>query len=143
VREESIFLRPADPLAGAPEPIAVDEIIEENQLGVLVIESQTEEVLFVNYAAQLDDGEAMSLALAESRGFALATDDRKARRLFERSIGTSDRLWSTADLLRDWANLREVSPEKLRSVLHNIMTRANFFPGPNDPNFEWWRDSAR
>lgn len=142
VQEESIFLKPADSLTTTREPIAVDEVIAENKLSVLSVETVAEEILFVNYAAQLDDGEAMSLALAETRGLILATDDRKARRLFESSIGVSDRLLSTPELLRAWANSQEVSRERLGSALHKIMTRANFFPGPKDPNFEWWKDSA-
>jgi predicted nucleic acid-binding protein len=44
-------------------------------------ESPEEDALFVQFAAKIDDGEAMTLALCVSRGYAFATDDRKARRI--------------------------------------------------------------
>ena len=143
VREESMFLRPDDAGTLVLEPIALDEHVDSGRLGILFIEGEEEETLYVNYAANLDDGEAMSLALAESRGFILATDDRKARRLFVYTIGAPHRLLSTSELLRDWADSHTVSPERLKSALHRIMNRARYTPNRNDSNYLWWVKAAR
>lgn len=52
--------------------------IAEELLNVIDFESEEEAELFVNYAFQIDDGEAASCAIAVSRGWAIATDDRRA-----------------------------------------------------------------
>jgi predicted nucleic acid-binding protein len=143
VQEESMFLRPDDAGIVVLEPIALDEYVDSGRLRILFIEGEEEETLYVNYAAKLDDGEAMSLALAESRGFVLATDERKARRLFGDIIGAPHRLLSTSDLLRDWADSHAVSPDRLKSALHRIMNRARYTPNRNDSNFMWWLNAAR
>lgn len=143
VREESMFLRPDDAGTLVLEPIALDEHVDSGRLRILFIEGDEEETLYVNYAANLDDGEAMSMALAESRGFVLATDDRKARRLFADVLGASSHLLSTAELLRDWADTHSVPPERVKSALHRIMNRARYTPNQNDSNFLWWLNAAR
>ena len=143
VREETIYLRPDDAAVVAVEPVALDEFLDSGRLSVLVLASESEETLYVNYAAKLDDGEAMSLALAESRGFILATDERKARRLFTQIVGSSNRLLSTPELIRDWVDFYKVAPERVRSVLHRIMNRARYTPNRGDSNFLWWLNAAR
>jgi predicted nucleic acid-binding protein len=143
VREESIFLRPDDPGILALEAISVDEYVDSGRLRILVLDGEEEETLYVNYAAELDDGEAMSMALAESRELVLATDDRKARRLFVENVDAPHRLLSTAELLRDWVDSHGVSPDRLKSALHRIMNRARYTPNRSDSNFMWWLNAAR
>jgi len=143
VREESIFLRPDDPGILALEIISLDEYFDSGRLRILAIEGEEEETLYVNYAAELDDGEATSLALAESRELVLATDDRKARRLFVENVDAKHRLLSTSELLRDWAHSHAVSRERLRLALHRIMNRARYTPNRSDSNFMWWLNAAR
>lgn len=143
VREESMFLRPEDAGIAVLEPITLDEHVDSGRLTILVIEGEEEETLYVNYAVTLDDGEAMSLALAEARGLVLATDERKARRLFLDTFGASERLLSTAELLRDWADSQAVSRERLKSALHRIMNRARYTPNRSDSNFLWWLNASR
>ena len=62
-----------------PELVSIDPLVEQGLLTLARPESPEEEALFVQFAAKIDDGEAMTLALCVSRGYALATDDRKAR----------------------------------------------------------------
>ena len=73
---ECLYVRTAD--GTGTEPLEIqrwvdDGIIEQCELGV------DEEEDFVNYAAQIDDGEAMCLAIARSRQLVIVTDDRKGR----------------------------------------------------------------
>ncbi len=142
VRKESFYLRSDDPQEESVEVIQLDSLVNTGVLDVCVVEGDEEEALYVNYASQLDDGEAMSIAIAEARGYALATDDRKARRIFLEVPTSPERLISTSDLIRNWAEGESISPERLKSALLNIRRRATFFPRRVDPNFQWWVDNS-
>ena len=142
VLQETIYLRPesdGDP----PDPIDLAPFIDSGVLRVCSLESEEEELLYIDYASQLDDGEAMSLAMARRRGYILATDERKARRLFLEAAGDTARLISTSDLVRNWAECEQVPAEILRNTLQRIERRARFAPPQSDPNTKWWRDASR
>jgi predicted nucleic acid-binding protein len=143
VEKESIYLRSDDPSDPSPALIRLDGFIRAGVFSVCDIEGEAEETLYVDYAGQLDDGEAMSLAIANARGFILATDDRKARRVFLESVRAKKRLLSTSDLIRRWAERKAVSRARIKSVLSSIQQRANFIPARSDANFAWWRDASR
>lgn len=90
---------------------------------------------YVTFAAQVDDGEASTLAVAVHRGLGIATDDRKARRLASEQappVGVT----STAEILRrcEHAELADRLPE----AIHRIERRATFRPRRDDPDFDWW-----
>jgi predicted nucleic acid-binding protein len=142
VEKESLYLRPDDPQELSPNAVQLDPLIMSGVLSVCVMESDTEETLYVEYAGQLDDGEAMSIAIAEARSYRLATDDRKARRIFLASTNAPERLISTSDLVRSWAERESISPDKLNFILLNIQHRANFIPPKSDANLQWWQDSC-
>jgi predicted nucleic acid-binding protein len=139
VKKESVFLRSEDP-HNPKELIDLHPLIREGSLGVCEIQSPREELLYVDFAAVLDDGEAMSLAIAVARGFDLATDDRKARSLFLKKVGQPTRLISTSQLLRKWTETRAASIERVKLVLSKIERRASYRPPTTDPNFQWWAD---
>ena len=141
VEKECLYLRSDDPLAPA-EAVRLDPLLRAKLLGVCQIESEEEESLYVNYASELDDGEAMSVALAQARGYALATDERKARRLFEEAVGKAGRLLSTSDLIRGWCEARKIPRARLKSTLLQIRTRARFFPAMDDDHYRWWCDAC-
>ncbi|HLG15094.1 MAG TPA: hypothetical protein VJH03_11410 [Blastocatellia bacterium] len=143
VGKETAFLRAEDTEVETQEPIVLEPLVSSGRLKVFDIESELEEELYVDYASQLDDGEAMSLAIAESRGFLLATDDRKARRLFLEATGIADHLVSTTDILRTWADRQSPSAPRLKDALLRIRHRARFSPNQNDRNFLWWQDACR
>lgn len=141
VAQESMFLRSPD-FEAESERVPLDSLIESGALTVCSVEGEEEEALYVAYAAHLDDGEAMSLALAEARGFILATDDRKARRLFLEAAGDPGRLLSTPAILRQWATRVRLPRHALRDALLAVTNRARYFPPPTDPHFRWWLNST-
>jgi predicted nucleic acid-binding protein len=94
---------------------------------------------FVSLAGELDDGEAATLAIAEVRGFAVATDDRKARRVLT-TLDPQPLVTSTAAILRAWAANR--GAEEVRRCLRLIERRASFLPPRSDPDTAWWREAA-
>jgi predicted nucleic acid-binding protein len=137
VRGESIYLRTDDPKVPL-EPIDLAPLIDAGLLAVCQIEGDREAGLYVDYASALDDGEAMSLSIALSRGYVLATDERKARRLFLEALSEPERLISTAELVRPWAEDTAVLAERVKSALLNIEKRARYQPPSTDPCFHWW-----
>jgi hypothetical protein len=137
VKNESVYLRATDSSA-PPEEVKFDRFVESSFLTVYELSGDTEKGLYVDYAAELDDGEAMSLALVHSRGLTLASDDRKARRIFMEEIGDSKRLLSTSQILKDWAEKIGLEPTGLKRVLIEVSLRGRFFPNSGDAQFAWW-----
>ena len=62
-------------------PLDLQEYLAAGLLAGCDFQNQAEIELFVRMAAQLGDGEAACFAIATQRGWALATDDRRARKL--------------------------------------------------------------
>ncbi len=139
VADESIFLRQVD-VQAQPELVQIQSLVQSGHLRVYHPENDEEESLYVSYATELEDGEAMSLALAQLRGLVMATDDKKARRLFLEAVDDSSRLLSTAAILRKWAERGRVPPATLAAILKGVNTRARFFPSQTDPDYQWWCD---
>ena len=142
VKDESIFLRTEDPKAPL-ESINLRSLIDLGLLTVCHIEGDREAELYIDYASALDDGEAMSLAIALSRGFILATDERKARRLFLEAAGDTKRLTSTSELLRQWVEAEAVLADRLKTALLQVENRARYQPPTSDSNYQWWVGASR
>jgi hypothetical protein len=134
---ESIYLRATD-LNVPPEEVKLDPFVKSKCLTVYALSGDAEQTLYVDYAADLDDGEAMTLALAFSRGFSMATDDRKARRIFLEEIGDATRLLSTARILRMWSKKAGLTSGELKKLLLEVSRRGRFSPPSGDPDFSWW-----
>ena len=90
--------------------------------------------LYVDFATQLDDGEAMALAIAKLRGWTVATDDRKAIRL----AGVhSISVLTTPDLMKSWAKSTDAAPEALHQALRRIEQLAAFSPSSRHHLHKW------
>ena len=127
-----------DNATGEIVPINLDPYFATALLEKLEIETEAERTAYITFAAQrLDDGEAMSLALADVRHLALATDDRKARLLVVRENLTVE-LQSTVSLLQRWEGNCSISGEEMRQVLTQIRDCARFIPRPSTPEHAWW-----
>jgi predicted nucleic acid-binding protein len=133
---EVLYLRHAE-ADHAPELVSIDPLVEQGLLTLARPESPNEEALFVQFAAKIDDGEAMTLALCVSRGYALATDDRKARRIAA-SVAEPIPLLATSELLFHWFQSNTIDPGRIRDVLGAIELRARFRPWPEYPLRDWW-----
>ena len=137
VSRETIFLRAEQPDL-TPQRIDLGPLFEQRSLHACHAETPEEEALYVSLAAELDDGEALSLAISAVRGYGLATDDRKARRL-AMEIG-SVQLFSTAEILHAIDSFNEAT---IREMIRRIDFRARFTPNGNMPLNEWWENIAR
>ena len=140
-QKEALFLRDeADP--GVLVPLNMDDVLSIAQIRVCDLANDDEEEQFVRLAGDLDDGEAMSIAIAASRGMRFASDDQKACRTFLELIADEAKLTSTSAILKQWAHVRSVPPQRLKDALRRIAVRARFNPSRRDPNADWWRQAA-
>jgi predicted nucleic acid-binding protein len=132
VSRESLFLR-ADQRDQPPQRIDLTSLFQRGLLNPCQAQNQEEEALYVALAAELDDGEALSLAISSVRGYGLATDDRKGRRIAA-EIGSVP-LFSTAEILHAVASLGDV---KISEMIRLIEFRGRFTPHPSMPLSDWW-----
>lgn len=134
---ETRYVRRADPDDESKlvrEPINLRPALDA---GVLRTFTATDEelALFVELVVDLGDGEAMCLAVAQSRGWTLATDDRQARRVAsERGVP----VLTTAEIVKTWADATAAGDATVAGVLRNIRRFARFTPHRTMPLHEWW-----
>jgi hypothetical protein len=79
----------------------------------------------------------MCLALAEWRGWVVATDDRRAIRV-ARQAGLT--VVSCPQLLKVWADSAIPDPAIVLRVLQDMEVLAQFKPNPSMPGYLWWID---
>lgn len=77
----------------------VDELLARNDLALATLQGRDELERWATYTLRLDAGEAATLAAAAGRGWSIAVDERAARRIAARDLGT-DRVTGTVGILR-------------------------------------------
>jgi predicted nucleic acid-binding protein len=117
-------------------------LVEQGLIHVVSLESEAEESAFVNFAAELDDGEAVTGAIAMHRNWGIATDDRKARRIFART-NPRVQLLSTPELIKHWADTYNPPIAIVHEVLQNIETQARYKPPVAHALHAWWQSIGR
>ena len=120
------------------EPVDLTSLLEEGLIQLMCLEHPAEEISFIDLAANLDDGEAVTGALAFRRGWSVATDDRKARRVLGQ-LSPPVELVSTLELLKLWAEEVQVPSDELGAAMAEMQSSASYRPGARDPLYEWWR----
>jgi hypothetical protein len=139
VRAEVQFIRQHDPARPGSFVTAQVDLSPHLNTGLLTACQPTgshEQSLFVQYAAHFRaDGEATCLAIAESRGWTIATDDRKAIRVAQQ-VGLT--VVSSPALLNAWAVATNAGRGTIAQVLTDIQTLARFQPSPSMPHAGWW-----
>lgn len=139
LEEEALFIRRDAPTDSQDEldPVDLSPFVSEGLVEVMYLESLNEKATFADLSALVDDGEAVTAALALHRGCSIATDDRKARRVFAERI-PSVPLVSTLDLVVRWSkNVPDPSVE-VRTALERMRSRTKYVPGRRDPHYGWW-----
>lgn len=138
VVEESLYVcRPdqEDERRTVREEIDLSPAVDDGLLRVCDLQTPEENALFVRFAAELDDGEAACLAIAQARAWTVATDDRKAQRLAGES-GIA--VVTTPELIRRWADTRSMSDAEVGTALGSIRDFARFVPRRGSVLYEWW-----
>ena len=93
----------------------------------------------VALASEMDDGEAMTCALAMHRQCDVATDDRKARRVLSGRVPHVP-IISTLAIVKRWAELSDITKVELKTILVHIWSGATYYPGEREPLYAWWID---
>jgi hypothetical protein len=122
------------------EPVDLSELIDGGIVSVSPL-LEGEDETFIEYATQLDDGEAACGAIGLTRNYRVATDDRKARTVFSQSQPPI-RLLRTSDLVHAWSRFSPCTPTLLQASLREIEARARFRPPNDDPLYGWWTAAA-
>jgi hypothetical protein len=119
-------------------------LLQSEALQALDIASPEEETELVRFAAELDDGEAHTCALAITRQGRVATDDRKAIRVLRSAWADrghdGEPVLRTSDLLFSWADARQIARRDLIRAVRSIARRASYFPPKSDPHCERWME---
>ena len=139
VKDESLYLRKEEDI-NENESVDLNYLTENKVISICDFESEVESELFVNLAVSLDDGEAMSLAIALSRNWHLATDDKKARRIFSENAQNNKLLISTSYLIKEWAENENIDDVAIKPILLKVERKASFRPPKSDINLQWWND---
>jgi predicted nucleic acid-binding protein len=122
-------------------PIDLQPLIDRHLLLVATIDSEREEEAFVTLASKMDDGEAMTAAIAIERDWGVATDDKRAIAIISQAA-THVEIISTPALIKHWFDYAQPSAEILRVVLRNIRARALYEPARNHPLRDWWEKNS-
>lgn len=114
-----------------------ESAIAQGLLMVADFESEEEAELFVNYATILDDGESATGAIAVHRGWAIATDDKRAISFFQQTAPYLQ-LLSTPEIIKHWSEKADLDSDTLRCVLNAIRVNGRYLPHKNHPLRNWW-----
>lgn len=140
LRHEALFIRHKKSELDEEEkqPVNLDPLVSTGLIKVISVTNEKEQNTFIDLATELDDGEAITVSLAECRRYKVATDDRKALGIISnRSLVHSV---STLELIKHWADTRKVSKDEVRAVLFRIWTDSSYYPGEHDLLYDWWHD---
>ena len=121
----------------------VENAIKQGLLLVVDFESDVEANDILYYAAQnLGEGEASTGAIAINRNWTMATDDKKAIRVFSEE-SPSLQILSTPDIIKYWSETANIDPAKLSEVLKNIRVKARYMPPKNHSLKSWWENLVK
>jgi len=141
VREEEackIYGGPDENVTQREEQIDLQPFIDSGLLILVSPDTEAENETYVDFAASLDDGEAITGALAVHRNWAIGSDDRRAISFFAKAAPLVQRI-STLELIKYWADTPDLPPDVIRTALRNVRTRAKYEPHAKHPLYEWWR----
>lgn len=133
VAVEALFVRKTTEGVWEEVPVDLTPLNRGGVLSTLHAETEDELLTFIDLAVDLDDGEAMTGALAIHRGCAVVTDDRKAERILAGRVP----LRSTLDLIKSWADGEGLPDATLRPLLLAIDERG-YTPPRSHPLRAWW-----
>jgi predicted nucleic acid-binding protein len=115
--------------------VDMNNYVDRKLLSYCDVEGSYEAELYVQFAVQIDDGEAACLAIAKSRSWIMASDDRVARRI---ATEHSVKVLGTPEIVRTWAESKSVSDSEIALAIGNIQRFAKYVPRANAPDAAWW-----
>jgi hypothetical protein len=137
---EVFYLRslPEEDPRQALRPVDLTPLLETGLLQAVELEV-VEQATFVEFARDLDDGEAHTAAVAVHRRLHVVTDDRRALRALA-ALSPPVPVLTTPDWVKEWADTGAVAPDVLADTLRRIQISARFSPRRTHPLRNWWLD---
>jgi hypothetical protein len=141
VQQEALYIRrrPSEQEPEEREPVDLGSLVAAGLIQGLTLSSEAEATTFIDMAREMDDGEAMTCALAMHRQCDVATDDRKAQRVLS-GRAPHIPIISTLAIVKQWAELAGITKAEIKVSLLNILSGANYYPGEREPLYAWWID---
>lgn len=124
--------------SGAEEPINLQPFIDEGLLTVASLNSEAEEITFVNFAAEVDDGEAITGAIALHRDWAVGSDDRAAINILRR-LAPQQQIVTTPELIKYWADSASPARDMIADTLRAVRYRGKYEPSRDHFLHGWWQ----
>jgi len=120
------------------KPVTAAAIVADGAMQELSLDSAAEHEAFINFATELDDGEAQALALAQHRGCILVTDDRPAARV-AKGLPIPVATMGTAEALIAWAGSDAERLRRLPGIVRRISALGPLQIKRTAPSYEWWQ----
>ena len=120
------------------QEIDLEPLIDQGILNLVELDLETEADTRVALTEILDDGEAITRAIALHRNWAIATDDKVAIRVF-RQRAEHLQIITTPKLIKYWADKTIASPDVIQACLRNIMMKASYHPAKRHHLYHWWQ----
>jgi hypothetical protein len=118
--------------------IQYEQAITQNLLEIVDFDSEAEMETFVSFVFEMrDDGESATGAIAVHRGWAIATDDKRAISFFRREVPDLTIL-STLEIIKYWSEEAKIDSTQLQIILNNIQTQGRYAPQKSHPLRSWW-----
>ncbi len=135
----TFFSGPQENVTGQREDIDLQPLIDRDLLVVADLDLKAESDAYLAFAVDLDDGEAITGAIALNRDWAIATDDKKAIDVFT-DESPDTQIITTPDLMKIWVDVARPSAEAAHNALRNIELRARYRPGARHILYTWWTE---
>jgi hypothetical protein len=119
------------------EPVDLQPLQDSGLLQVIATADEDELLTFIDLSAEIDEGEAMTAALAIHRGCIVVTDDGKASRVL---VAHGIVVRTSLDLTRVWSTGPTITHEVVRAALVDLRQRGNYDPPRGHPLRNWWDD---
>lgn len=123
---------------------ALQRAIDALLLQVVDFASEAERFRFIDLAGtyRLDDGEAMSAAIAIERNWMIASDDRRIHSVIPH-LAPALRVLTTPEILKRWHDHANPESDLLIEVLTSIERYARYRPVRHHPLGGWWETMIR
>lgn len=116
----------------------IQAIVAGGKLNVLSLDGAAEHDSLVEFAMDLDDGEAQALSMALHRKFVLVTDDRPGGRVAS-AAHVAVPTMGTPEVLMEWIRANPECRARLPEVIRRISVLGPFQLRKSSPHYVWWQ----
>lgn len=128
---------PPNDMRAEQRTINLQPMIDRGLIDKVTLETEEEQLTFLAYSTILDDGEAMTGAIAFHRSYSIATDEKKGLRIFSEDM-PGIQLITTPELLRYWAEETRAEFNLVCEVIQNTRYKGVYMTPRGHALLDWW-----